>query len=239
MEETTVACGIVLKSIPYRENDAILTVYFKEFGKLSIIALGIRKAKSKNASACQMLCYSEFTFFLRKGLSRLVKASIINAYRYLEQQIDSQACATFICEYYYRAVAENQPDLKAYHFLMKSLEKLNQGYPPVLIYLLAMAYILKDSGSAIMVDHCVHCDSTKIVSISILDGGFLCAQHANEESYYPIEVLRCFRYINRLDIDDIDQFDFSKATIAEVRRLMEAFFEEYSPLRLASQKFMK
>lgn len=239
MEETTVACGIVLKSIPYQENDAILTVYFKEFGKLSIIALGVRKAKSKNASACQMLSYSEFTFFLRKGLSRLVKASIIDSFRYLDQQIDSQACATFICEYYYRGVEENSPDLQAYHFLGQSINYLNQGYSPKLIYLMAMAYILKDSGSAIVVDHCVHCDSTKIVSVNMKDGGFLCAHHALEETYYPSEVLRCFRYINRLDIADIDRLDFDEATINEVKRLMELFFEEYCPLKLSSQKFMK
>ena len=53
MAEQVVSVGIVLKAIPFKENDVILSVYFKEYGKLSLLANGLRKAKSKNASSCQ------------------------------------------------------------------------------------------------------------------------------------------------------------------------------------------
>ena len=63
MREEVTSVGIVLKAIPFKENDMILSVYFKEFGKLSLLASGLRKPKSKNASSCQPLMLSEFTFF--------------------------------------------------------------------------------------------------------------------------------------------------------------------------------
>ena len=51
MREEVVSQGIVLKVIPFKEHDAILSVYFKEYRKLSLYASGLRKPKSKNASS--------------------------------------------------------------------------------------------------------------------------------------------------------------------------------------------
>ncbi len=43
--------AIILKTTPYKENDCILHVYTKTYGKLGIIAKGVRKMTSKNAFA--------------------------------------------------------------------------------------------------------------------------------------------------------------------------------------------
>ena len=51
--EEVVSLGIVLKTHPYKESDSLVTVYFKDYGKMTLIARGVKKLKSKNASACQ------------------------------------------------------------------------------------------------------------------------------------------------------------------------------------------
>ena len=61
-KEEVVSLGIVLKTHPYKESDSLVTVYFKDYGKMTLIARGVKKLKSKNASACQSLTLSEFTF---------------------------------------------------------------------------------------------------------------------------------------------------------------------------------
>ena len=35
--------GIVLKSVPYKENDLILTVFSRKLGKIAVIARGAKK----------------------------------------------------------------------------------------------------------------------------------------------------------------------------------------------------
>ena len=37
--------GIVLKSVPYKENDLILTVFSRKLGKIAVIARGAKKVK--------------------------------------------------------------------------------------------------------------------------------------------------------------------------------------------------
>ena len=58
-KEEVVSLGIVLKTHPYKESDSLVTVYFKDYGKMTLIARGVKKLKSKNASACQSLTLSE------------------------------------------------------------------------------------------------------------------------------------------------------------------------------------
>ena len=45
--------GIVLKSVTYKENDLILTIYTRKLGKISAIARGAKKSKSSLLSSSQ------------------------------------------------------------------------------------------------------------------------------------------------------------------------------------------
>ena len=46
-KEEVVSLGIVLKTHPYKESDSLVTVYFKDYGKMTLIARGVKKLKSK------------------------------------------------------------------------------------------------------------------------------------------------------------------------------------------------
>ena len=37
-KEEVVSLGIVLKTHPYKESDSLVTVYFKDYGKMTLIA---------------------------------------------------------------------------------------------------------------------------------------------------------------------------------------------------------
>ena len=64
-KEEVVSLGIVLKTHPYKESDSLVTVYFKDYGKMTLIARGVKKLKSKNASACQSLTSYFMEFVLK------------------------------------------------------------------------------------------------------------------------------------------------------------------------------
>ena len=102
-KEEVVSLGIVLKTHPYKESDSLVTVYFKDYGKMTLIARGVKKLKSKNASACQSLTLSEFTFIPRNGLSTMIKASSVDFYRYIKENLELEAYASslipFSCKY--------------------------------------------------------------------------------------------------------------------------------------------
>ena len=52
--------GIILKVVPYKESDAIITLLNKEEGLISFKARGIFKINSKNASSLQLYTIGEY-----------------------------------------------------------------------------------------------------------------------------------------------------------------------------------
>ena len=56
--------GIVLKSMEYQEADKIVTIFTKDYGKITAIAKGVRKTKSKFGSSLEILTHSVFLFYI-------------------------------------------------------------------------------------------------------------------------------------------------------------------------------
>ena len=148
---------IVLKNTPYKENDMIIHVYSLQFGKIGIHAKGVRKLTSKSAPGCLSLTKSYMDILLKKGMSSLIRSESINHYRRIKENIDCEIIANVILEYFYRYIEDNSPSLKHYQFLMESLEALNNGYSPLLVYLMFLVYVLKNEGIDLEVDSCVYC----------------------------------------------------------------------------------
>lgn len=231
--------GVILKKTPYKENDVILHVYTKDFGKIGIHARGVRKLTSKNARACQEMMISEMTIHLKKGISSLMKATPIHYLRHIKENLESEIIGNYILEYFYRYIDENVPSLKEYQILVNGLQALDQGYPPLLVYLLFNVFILEHNGVNLNVDGCVVCGSTKVVSISLEDGGFLCQDHLHHHHTYSIEVLKAFRHIHKISIDKIDSLHINEDTIKELIPIMDYFIEEYTGVSLHTKTFIQ
>lgn len=231
--------GVILKKTPYKENDVILHVYTKDFGKIGIHARGVRKLTSKNARACQEMMMSEMTIHLKKGMSTLMKATPIHYLRHIKENLESEIIGNYILEYFYRYIDENMPSLEEYQMLVNSLQALDQGYPPLLVYLLFNVFILDHNGVTINVDGCVVCGSTKVVSISLEDGGFLCQEHLQHHQTYSVEILKAFRHIHKMTIDKIDSLHIDEEIIKELIPIMDYFIDEYTGISLRTKTFIQ
>lgn len=58
--------GLVLKAIKFGETSKIITLYTKEFGKLSFIAKGGSDPRKKLSSTLQFLSHIGVVFYLKK-----------------------------------------------------------------------------------------------------------------------------------------------------------------------------
>lgn len=230
---------IILKRTPYKDNDMILHVYTHEYGKISVLARGIRKMTSKNARACQDMMISECTIRLKKGMSSLIKATPIDYLRHIKENLESEIIANAILEYFYRYVEDNQPSEQEYQMLRLSLLALNHGYMPLLVYVLFEVFILEHNGISLEVDGCVLCHASQVVSISIKDGGFVCQKHQGDRPAYDVKVLKAFRHIHKLSIVDIDRLHIEPDTLKTLIPLMNACIEEYSGVHLKTSVFIQ
>lgn len=231
--------AIIIKTTAYKENDLILHVYTKEYGKIGILARGVKKLTSKNARACQPLMMSEMTIRLKKGLNTLIKATPMHYFRHIQEHIESEIVANYIMEYYFRYVDENQPNEREYQTLYDAFIALDAGYQPLLVYLLFNVFILDHNGVSMNVDECVLCHSTKVVSLSIEDGGFLCPEHVGNHYLYDKELLKAFRHIHKIDMAHIDKLHISNDVIKALIPIIDESIEEYTGIYLKTKMFIK
>lgn len=233
--------GLVLKNKPYKENDMLVWIYSREYGKLTLLAKGVKKMTSKNAPSCQSITLSEFTLIPKTGLCRLIKGSAIDYFRHIKEDIELEAYATYCLEFVDKYTRENDPDDSIYDALLLALKYLNNGYEPKLVYLLFNAFILNITGSALEVDQCVSCGRHDLIAgISILNGGFVCQNClGNYDRHLDVDVLKGFRYINKIPIEKIDLLHLSTPVINKLVEIMEVFVDEYTGINFKSRKFIK
>ena len=232
--------GLVIKNKPYKENDMLVWIYTKTYGKMALIARGVKKMKSKNAPACQTISLGEYLFVPRKGLSTLIKGSVIDYFVHIKEDIELEAYASYFIEYVYKYVLDNDPDEECYNNLLLALKYLNSGYDPRLVYLLFNAYILKATGCALEVEQCSVCgDSSHIAGISIGSGGFVCKECLGMyDRHLSIEVLKGFRYINKCSLENIDLLKLDDDVIDQLTEIMNAYIDEFTGLVFQSRKFI-
>jgi DNA repair protein RecO (recombination protein O) len=73
--------GLILSRINYGESDRILTVLTKDFGKISLIAKGTRKEKSRLSGGIELFSLSEISFIEgKRGMGTLVGARLVKQY---------------------------------------------------------------------------------------------------------------------------------------------------------------
>lgn len=119
--------GIILKRKDFGEADRILTVFTKRFGKVSVLARGVRKITSRRAGNVELL--NRVMMFLHQGKNFyiLTEAESINTFEALKNDLTLSTYAYHLIELTDKLAAENQESLLLYGNLIEVLEKLTKN----------------------------------------------------------------------------------------------------------------
>ena len=232
--------GIITKEVAYQESSKILTIFTKEYGMISVLSKGCRTLKSKLRSGSRVLSYGKFFIRYKKdGLSILTSIDIINPFTSIFSDIARISYASYMLELsneVFRSSLENN----IFDLLRDTLIKLNEGYDgEVLISILEVKY-LSYLGVSLNVDSCVVCgNKTRIKTVSIDSGGFLCDNCYTNEKIYSSKMITLLRTFSYVDISKISKLEVSNETKCELDSFLEEYLEKYSGLYLKSRSFLK
>ena len=82
--------GIVLRQVPYKEKDKIVTIITRE-GLLSFNARGIASLTSKNSSSCNLFSLSNFTLNEKGKYLSLKQGKLIDSHYELYESLESMS----------------------------------------------------------------------------------------------------------------------------------------------------
>lgn len=139
--------AIVLMRTDYGEADRILTVLTPDVGKLSLMAKGVRRVKSKLAGGIELFSVSEISYIPGKGsISTLVSSRLIRHYGHIVEDIDRTMLGYELIRLLHK-VTEDQLEQAYYDLLEQTFFVLDDKYISVdFIRVWFSAQLLREAG---------------------------------------------------------------------------------------------
>src|SRR5690625_1080684 len=106
--------GIVLRTRDLGEADKILIIYTKEHGKLSAVARGARRSRSRLLAPSQLFSHSKYLFYKGRSLHSVSQAELANSFRPLREDISRLAYASYLAELLDVFISESEPNAELF-----------------------------------------------------------------------------------------------------------------------------
>lgn len=117
--------GIILHRINFGEADRILTVLTPDYGKLRLMAKGVRRVKSKLAGGIELFSISEISFIAgRRDIGTLVSTRLVTHYGAIVTDID-RTTAGYNALKLLDTITEDDSEPEYYQVLVRTLATLN------------------------------------------------------------------------------------------------------------------
>lgn len=229
--------GIVIRETNYSESSKILNILTKEKGLIGVMSKGCRNMKNKLRGVSRKLVYGYFHIYYKEnGLSTLIEVDVKNSYSKILSNFDSITYATYLLMLFEQVCKQNE-DKEIFELLKAGLNKINEGFNPLVITNILELKCLDYLGVSPSVDNCALCGDTKnILTLSSDHGGLICSNcHTLEPIVKPITIklLRMFYYV---DVNKITKLDLKDENIREVNDFIDEYYDKFTGIYLKSKK---
>jgi DNA repair protein RecO (recombination protein O) len=177
-EKTT---GIVLRVIDFSESSCVVTLFTREFGKITGLAKGARRPKSPFESALDVLALVRLLFLRKSGdvLDLLTEARLERRFRAASRSLGRLYAGYYVAELLAALTDDDDPQPDWFDAADAALCQLD-GTADIATTLLRFEIAgLKWLGHAPSLDDCVSCGRTvplqPRVPFGVIAGGVLCA----------------------------------------------------------------
>lgn len=152
--------AVVLRTVPYRDADLIVTLYTRACGKISAMARSARKSKKRFGNALSILTLSRAELRRRPGAEMwtLSSAEPLRGFAGLAADLAQFAHASYGTELVRELTAAEQPDEAVLDLLVELFASLEQRGASVAVLRAFELRLLALIGLAPVLDRCVGCD---------------------------------------------------------------------------------
>jgi DNA repair protein RecO (recombination protein O) len=226
--------AIVLRSLRYGEADRILHMYTPHRGRLSAIAKGVRKAKSRFGGRLEPYFRLDLVLYEGRGdLMTVTSAETVAAHPRLREDARALDGAARACEAVARVFDDGEPHAGVYHLLANELALLD-AEPARAGRANSLAFRLKlllAAGFAPQLAACAACGEPEhLVGFSGAAGGVVCS--ACEAGAFGLDEAAHEFMVQALGRPLADAPDAPPRALAQAERAILETLEHHAHLRL-------
>ncbi|WP_207952291.1 DNA repair protein RecO [Paenibacillus turpanensis] len=237
--------GIVVRSMDYGEGNKIVTLYTKQTGKITVMARGARKLKSKFGALAQPLTHGEFVFFKTGSgsMGTLNHGEIDRSHSRLREDLTLAAYAAYIAELTDRLTEDGEANPFLFEQLKASLVSLEEGKDPQIVTHLFEWKVSAAAGYEPMLEACAACgaDPSEGLAFSAAAGGWLCRIHRLQDPQsIPMDgsAFKLLRLLVALDARRMGSIAVKPESKLLMKQMVRLWFEHHIGIRFKSLHFL-
>ena len=239
--------GIVLKSMEYEEADKIVTIYTKDYGKITAIAKGVRKTKSKFGSSLEILTHSVFLFYKGRNIDIVSQTEILESFFSTSKEVIKFAFATNCVEIVNKLTEEREINIGLFNLLKEVLHYLRETNDPKLLTLSFKWQTMSILGYRPSLNHCCRCNKStedpKEMYFNIREGGLVCNNCISEDKEECIKVylyfIKLVRKILITPLSTISNATIPDKKMKELEKITDLYIAYHSEKSFKTDRFLK
>jgi DNA repair protein RecO (recombination protein O) len=239
--------GIVLKSMEYEEADKIVTIYTKDYGKITAIAKGVRKTKSKFGSSLEILTHSNFLIYKGRNIDIVSQTEILESFFSTSKEVIKFAFAVNCVEVVNRLTEEREINIGLFNLLKEVLHYLKESNDPKLLTLSFKWQTISILGYRPSLDHCCRCNKSiedqKEMYFSIKEGGLVCNNCIAKDKEGCVKVSLYFNKLVRkiliTPLSTISNATIPDKKMKELEKITDLYIAYHSEKSFKTDRFLK
>lgn len=228
MEEKLTA--LVLKAADYNEADKMLSLYCAEFGKLTAVIRGVKKAGAKLKFAAEPFCFGEFLLCEKGGYRIVINCNEIESFFVLRTDYDLYKKASLVLDLLNTYGQENDDNAQLFLCSLKTLQamQLDQAKAGQI----AIKYLLeacKCLGITVELGKCAICGNAYATHYKFDErvGGIVCpACFGLNTIDCDMAALSCLRLISNTELNRQNTLKFSLTIQENALRLIGTYCQQ-------------
>lgn len=231
----------------FKEADKIVTVYTKDYGKITAIAKGVRKTKSKFGSSLEILTYSIFLIYKGRNIDIVSQTEILESFFSTSKEVIKFAFAANCVEIVNKLTEEREINIGLFNLLKEVLHYLRGTNDPKLLALSFKWQTISILGYRPSLNHCCRCNKStedqKEMYFNIREGGLVCNNCIAEDKEECIKVYLYFvKLVRKILITPLSTI--SNATIPDIKmkeleKITDLYIAYHSEKSFKTDRFLK
>ncbi len=239
--------GIVLKSMEYQEADKIVTIYTKDYGKITAIAKGVRKTKSKFGSSLEILTYSIFLIYKGRNIDIVSQTEILESFFSTSKEVIKFAFAANCVEVVNKLTEDREINIGLFNLLKEALHYLKESNDPKLLTLSFKWQTMSILGYRPSLNHCCRCNKSvedqKEMYFNIKEGGLVCNNCIAKDKEGCVKVSLYFNKLVRkiliTPLSTISSTTIPDKKMKELEKITDLYIAYHSEKSFKTDRFLK
>lgn len=221
--------AIVIRQADFSETSRVVTLFSRDFGKISVVAKGAKRLKGPFDAALDLLASSRIVFIRKSNdsLDILTEAQLISRFRPADNDLTRLYGGYYVAELLSSLTEDYDPHPTLYNDTIITLQRLAESPQPQQVLLRFELTLLREIGQLPAFDVCISCSSPvqndAVYGYWVAQGGLICSecrQHEYESNLLQPGTVRLLRNFSEGSDETINRIVISTKQYQEMRAIV-------------------